>query len=1136
MNDYQYLKPNTVVNGYTVDRLLGHGATCAAYSVHDDKGAVYILKEYAPRKQSCRSSDGSIIPTNEEKFSEGRARFIQSLDLQRTIRQQATNSTPLMVEYFTENNTEYAVVCGFDGECYADVIEKEKSLSDLLKRIRAIADIVKVYHDTNKLILDLKPENLFTIKETCELMLLIDFDSVANLNEDLITLYSKEWSAPEVIQKKLFGKSADVFSIGEMLFFGLFGRHTEKSEKNAAGNIDISECALVTDASQELIGRLETLVTRCVTYAKNLRPTAEEVSNELSALILLCERPILCDNRPRSDSFFTGREKELAKIEEELCTKRGVCVYGTGGIGKSELARRFSESRKGTVVFLQCNGSIKNMLISGVCIRGIDLTKRTEQDALAQIAAAVDENTLLIADNVDDINNVKEELDLLLSLNCKLLITTRLDSEKFSALSRIPLLPMPMDELMVIFETNYGRKKLGESDRNAAEECLRICGELPLMAVLLAKQMTASRIAPKKMLATLKQSGVSALGEESVEFGTRTEENTTSILRILFDMSKLDKSQLYLMAIMALAPVRGFDINLVMKWSGQKNYNTFNSMKRLGWLNIEYSEEHEYVVMHPLVSQVVLAFLAERAEGGSVSAKKFMELCDTIRCTLEEVGDYYSLISLAEKECIFENNTNQNSHWTLNRLAKYYSVVCRYADAEQCLLNAVSDYNKYLSDNNAVDNNIQTYFLTFFYKDLYVAAKKQEKYDACLEYLDKERLYNLYPDETDYFVRRCDIIGRRDGKERQAELLYEELCAADEQPERKSSAGLYMVVIAYIDALIDLGQTEKARATAEKYAEDSIRFEYCTLELIAPLHERFPDSELIKERFEILIIAEQSEWSDCDEEWLDYLFDGDYDAAEESFYESEDSYGAKERVFFLKMVLSALWSNPMSYYDAVKTAEHAYSFFEKLVPSTDEEYIYKVKADLALIDIRMCFLSYFIKMVESKRCNSISDLLPDYEERRQENITALCLIADSMNESGKVHSEIAWEYIHVAINLIIVDYTKEAESCLEKAEKTAEQLGNISIAVAVRFVRLMAKIRANKYTKNNPPVEDILEMLCQSSVMTLYSRVPFLFYIAYTSMLISKNLDNSQYDCITSKTRKIQPDILNDDLFYSWNV
>lgn len=159
-------------------------------------------------------------------------RFIQSLNLQRTIRQTATNSTPLMVEYFAENHTEYAVVCGFDGECYADVIENEKSLCDLLKRMRAIADIVKVYHDDNKIILDLKPENLFTFKETCELMLLIDFDSVTDIDKDFVISRSKDWSAPEVMQDKRFGKSADIFSLGEMLFFGLFGRHTTAMEKN----------------------------------------------------------------------------------------------------------------------------------------------------------------------------------------------------------------------------------------------------------------------------------------------------------------------------------------------------------------------------------------------------------------------------------------------------------------------------------------------------------------------------------------------------------------------------------------------------------------------------------------------------------------------------------------------------------------------------------------------------------------------------------------------------------------------------------------------------------------------------------------------------------------------------------------
>lgn len=874
-------------------------------------------------------------------------------------------------------------------------------------------------------------------------------------------------------------------------------------------------------------------VTRCVSYSKDRRPTAEEASKELSELILLCERPILCDNRPRADTFFIGREKELSKIEEELCTKRGVCVHGTGGIGKSELVRHFAESWQGTVVFLQCNGSIKNMLISGVCIRGVDLTKRAEHDALAQIAAAVNENTLLVADNIDDIDNVKEELDLILRLNCKLLVTTRLDSEKFNVLSKIPLLPMPMDELMTIFETNYNGKKLGESERNAAEECLRLCGELPLMAVLLAKQMTASRIAPKKMLAALKKTGVSALGEESVEFGTRTEENATSILRALFDMSKLNKAQLKIMAIMALAPVRGFDIELVMKWSNQKNYNTINSMKRLGWLNIEYLEEHEYVVMHPLVSQVTLTFLEGRAKCGNKSVDPFTTLRIQIRNELEGIGDYYSLISVAEKERVFENNTGQSSYKINNYLARCYSDVNRYADAEQCLLDIAAEFMELSLDDDYCRKEIRK-----LYFKLYETALAQEKYESCLEYLDKARSCDDALNEEDYFVRRCEIIGRRDGKERQTELLYEELCAADEQPERKSRKGFGKIVIAYIDALLDLGQTEKARADAEKYIEEAVRMQYVTLEIIM-LYTRFPDSDAMKKRLEALRKAGENEHGvdkDFNDDYFGRMIEGEYEKAEILFNANKDWDNILQRYYFLLAIRFTLLNNSTAYTKAIKVAEHAYGCLEKLVPSNDEEFAFKVRAKLVSVEIRMCFLYHLTNLSESlsesEKYSSLAEwldaLLPDNETRWQHDIDSICSAMDALNELNSVHCEIAWAYIHTACDMIVADMNENAEDCLKNADRIAEQLGNTTLSEVVWLVRILLSIMEERCDDAVQAINDFLKPRNRSVRKQMYNQIggPILFVVCLLGM--DKRLDKKSLQRLYSDIMYCTPKELTD--------
>lgn len=1143
MAEYKYLEIGAIVNGYRIERQLGHGASCAAYSVCDENGMSFILKEYAPIGFSFRKDNGELITTNEEAFSNGLDRFRESLVIQRKIREKAKNSTPLMVSSFAANNTEYGIICDFDGECYGDVIRNEKSLCDLLKRMKAVADIVRIYHENNMLILDLKPENLFTYQETCEQILMIDFDSVADVGKNTVPSYSEQWSAPEVIYGKAFNKSADIFPIGEMLFFALYGFHSGNSEQSCVKKLDLSECRLTQGVNQDLTDRLGKLVSECIRCSKSLRPSADKLSKELSELIRLCDTPILCDNRPRSNSFFTGRKQELDKIEDELKEKRGVCIYGTGGVGKSELVRRFSESWKGTVAFLSCNGSIKNMLISGVCIRGIDLTKRTEQDALAQIAAAVDEHTLLVADNVDDLNNAAEELDLLLNLNCRLIVTTRLDSDKFNVLSKIPLSPMHMDELMDIFEANYSRKKLSIDGRNSITECLKICGGLPLMAELIAKQMTASRITPQKMLATLKKYGLSALGEESVEFGTRTEENTISILRMLFDMSKLDKAQLGVMRIMALAPVRGFEIDLVMKWSKQKNYNALNSLKRLGWLAIEYVDERELVIIHPLVSQLVLAFLVEKTDSDMKLAESFTKQCILTCCDLESIGDFYSMISVTEKERIFESSIGWGISYTNRKLAEFYLRVNRYADAEHCLLESVAELMDDLIDDDDIKKIIYKRLREYYFM-LYEAALAQEKYESCLEYLEREEFYTAEPDATEFFLRRCEVTGRRDGKENQAELLLAELEEADKLPELKKRDGFYRIIIALIDVLSELNKTDQAYAAAEKYAEEAVRMQYGRIEFIGTLFMRFPDSDIIKKCFENQKRVEQSKIPDTqesDKDYFLYMLEGEYEKSELYFISSPDCQCIQDRYFFLLAIRYSLGNNPKAYFKALKTAEHAYGFFERLDPEDEEEYAFKVRSGLMLTEIRMCFLNYLTSVVEAEKIDPdasleecLEKLMPDYEERWEHDIDNLITAANDLNEVCCIHQEFAWAYIHTAVIMISADLNAEADICLEQAEKIAEKLGHTILSEIVRLVRILLPLAEEGYEDSDRAISAFLQRKNKPARKCVYKNIGSAMLLLVNRLFISGNLDYNSARRMSSDIVNLEPEELRDVAHGVW--
>ena len=107
----------------------------------------------------------------------------------------------------------------------------EEPMTTMFSRLLALAKVIKKYHDNGLLYLDIKPENMWLIPETKEHILLFDFNSIVAKeeleNNNVIKFsYSDGYSAPELIQgnKKKICEATDIYSIGAIAFYKLFGR------------------------------------------------------------------------------------------------------------------------------------------------------------------------------------------------------------------------------------------------------------------------------------------------------------------------------------------------------------------------------------------------------------------------------------------------------------------------------------------------------------------------------------------------------------------------------------------------------------------------------------------------------------------------------------------------------------------------------------------------------------------------------------------------------------------------------------------------------------------------------------------------------------------------------------------------
>ena len=155
-----------------------------------------------------------------------------------------------------------------------------------------------------------------------------------------------------------------------------------------------------------------------------------------------------------TDNVFVGRENLMDEIHSELNSRRVVFLQGLGGIGKSELSKRYYlkySSEYSTVVFARYEGDLAELIADDLvfkvkgCSRmithvdGRDVPQSDEEYAKSKIDAlkkSCDGRTLIIIDNFDT-EWTKEPLFKTFTDKApyKVLITTRNKQPKYKEIN-----------------------------------------------------------------------------------------------------------------------------------------------------------------------------------------------------------------------------------------------------------------------------------------------------------------------------------------------------------------------------------------------------------------------------------------------------------------------------------------------------------------------------------------------------------------------------------------------------------------------------------------------------------------------------------------------------------------------------
>lgn len=608
---------------FHIKERIGSGASCLVYRAVCDDNTEHLIKEYYPRDLNLkRKADGSLdIPvTKKKRFEDGLERFKNSVKLQTEIRlsEELKNSTSNVQGILYGNNTVYVDMTVFAGRTYEKV--KEETLHKLMLRMRTLTKVIGCYHDAGLLHLDIKPENIFVRPEgeTVEDILLFDYDSVIekeNIKTVQTLFYTKDWAAQEQIlpyKWQYIREATDFFSIGEIIFTKIFGRHSTQAERRSFADYDIDcNAEIFKNVNPKVFPLLKDFFrhTICAVVSRRYQ-NAKDMIAALDEIIKLSapKEPYLISSQVKPVDFFIGRDDELAAIHKSLQEKNILFLSGIGGIGKSELARNYAKIHKDngdydTILFATYDGSLMTMINNDSNIHIANFKRLPEEKEevyycrkIGKLQELVNERTLFVIDNLNE-DELKEQWKDILDLGCKLLVTTRQKKWGYGVLE-IGVLSK-RDNLVALFEKYCTIQD--DNNRAAVHEIIDYVNGHTLTVELIAKQAGAGFSTPIEMFDKLKE-GMAKIVTEIYFTKDNEQHRATAFNHItaLFNIANLNDKEKYVLANMSLIPLIGIKAKLFRKWCELEDFNAVNTLINGGWL----IRVDDVIKMHPVISEV----------------------------------------------------------------------------------------------------------------------------------------------------------------------------------------------------------------------------------------------------------------------------------------------------------------------------------------------------------------------------------------------------------------------------------------------------------------------------------------------------------------------------------------------------
>lgn len=546
---------------YTIDTVIGDGATCIVYSAYyeDNLGLPHRvnIKECYPYNADIVRYGNTLVWKSDAERVHNLSAF--STAYKKLMSTQKGNFVVHAFNIDKYNETLYIVMDANDGVTFDN--DNTDNLVDILKTVKLLSYVVGEYHKSGYLHLDIKPSNFLVYPRPSDHTILFDMDTITPI-EDIksgkvkVCCYSEDWAAPEQKQGKVskLCPATDIYAIGAVLFEKVMDRQVECGDSCLFAEWDFDG-----DLFEDVNPKIKRLLSNI--FRKTLSANIKRRYQSADALIKNLDEAIKvasCDVYLKGDDIccsgcFFGRETELALIKNHFDSKKkAVFLHGFGGIGKTEIARRYAELNSKsyyTVLFIKYNGNdTLQEIINDIDIVNFDTDDGKEK--WRKLRSLLDEHTLVIVDNFDVEIGVDNGLKALFETKAHILIATRTDFNSVyngDKYAYIEIKELVTNELEQVFVANAKITAFTDKDRVILKKIFKLIGNHTYATELLAKQMWYSGWSIEELYQKVKSGFASFENTENISVNKderfNSNDNSFNILRTVYNISSLTEGQ-----------------------------------------------------------------------------------------------------------------------------------------------------------------------------------------------------------------------------------------------------------------------------------------------------------------------------------------------------------------------------------------------------------------------------------------------------------------------------------------------------------------------------------------------------------------------------------------------------------------